>query len=259
MEEHRGELADFRAEIDGFSGPFDLLCWLVESRELEAASISVGQVVKIYGAYLANTNKVSVSVVSEFLLMAASLVLNKIRALLPGREALDRGEDADPEGGEDVLERLSRYRPYRAAARDLAALKEKRDTNFFRRVSDEEEGEPSLDLGDLYALCRLWWNLRESKRQNAASSSETFLLDDEDDWNGVPSSLPEEEQIERKISEILSELTAGRTLRLSILLRSNRAMSNFVVTLLAILEMSRMGRIRITQEALFDDVVIIPL
>lgn len=259
MEEHRGELAEFRAEIDGFSGPFDLLCWLVESRELEAASISVGQVVRIYGAYLANTNKVSVSVVSDFLLMAASLVLNKIRALFPGRETLDSGDDTDSESGEDVLERLSRYRPYRFAARALTALKEKRDGFFSRRVSDEEEREPSLDLGDLYALCRLWWNLRESKRRSAASSSATYLLYEEDEWSGVPSSLPEEEQIERKISEILSELTAGRTLRLSILLRSNRAMSNFVVTLLAILEMSRMGRIRITQEALFDDVVIIPL
>lgn len=256
MEERRGELAEFQAEIDGFSGPFDLLCWLVESRELEAASISVGQVVRIYGAYLANTNKVSVSVVSEFMLMAASLVLNKIRALLPGRESLSEAEELQNDPGEDVLEKLSRYRPYRSAARDLAILKEERDRYFFRNVSEDEDGDPSFDLGDLFALCRLWWNLRDSKRRTTTT---TYIVEDVSDWSGVPSSLPEEEQIERKISEILSELNADGTLRLSFLLRENRAMANFVVTLLALLEMSRMGRIGILQEELFDDVVITQL
>lgn len=257
MEERRGELAEFQAEIDGFSGPFDLLCWLVESRELEAASISVGQVVRIYGAYLANTNKVSVSVVSEFMLMAASLVLNKIRALLPGRESPCEGDEPEHDHGEEVLEKLSRYRPYRSAAWDLATLKEERDRFFFRTLSEEEDEDPSYDLGDLFALCRLWWSLRDSKRRMKAAA--TYVFEDEDDWSGVPSSLPEEEQIERKISEILSELTADGTLRLSFLLRENRSMANFVVTLLALLEMSRMGRIRILQEVFFDDVVVIPL
>ena len=72
MEEQSRELSGFQADIDGFSGPFDLLCYLVENRQLEAARISVGQVVRIYGAYLANTGKVSVAVVSEFLSMASS-------------------------------------------------------------------------------------------------------------------------------------------------------------------------------------------
>ena len=257
MEERLGELAEFQAEIDGFSGPFDLLCWLVESRGLEAASISVGQVVRIYGAYLANTNKVSVSVVSEFLFMAASLVLNKIRALLPGRESLYESEEPENDPGEDVLEKLSRYRPYRSAARDLAILKEERDRFFFRSAPEEEDDEPSFDLGDLFALCRLWWSLRDLKRRT--KNAAPYIFENEDDWSGVPSSLPEEEQIERKISEILSELNSDGSLRLSFLLRENRAMANFVVTLLALLEMSRMGRIRILQEELFDDIVITPL
>ena len=165
-------------------------------------------------------------------------------------------EVSEVDSGEDVLERLSRYRPYRSAAWDIAALKEQRDRVFFR-VVPEEEGEQTLDLGDLYALCRLWWNLRESKRQDSASAT-SFFAEEEDEWSGVPSSLPEEEQIERKISEILRELASGAELSLSMLLRDNRAMPNFVVTILALLEMSRMGRIRLMQEVLFDDVSIIP-
>ena len=256
MDARYGELRQFQAEIDGFSGPFDLLCWLVENRELEASGISVGQVVRIYGAYLANTNKVSISVVSDFLSMAASLVLNKIRALLPRRDSEADEELCEEESGDAVLERLAKYRPYRSAAHDLSALKERQDRFFFRVTSENQETEALLDLGDLFTLCRLWWDIWASRKKAPYTSD---LLCDAEEWNGVPTSPPEEELIDRKISEILSELSASGALSLSALLRGNRAVSNFIVTFLALLEMSRLGRIRITQEVLFDDVVVLSL
>ena len=130
----KGGLSEFQAEVSGFSGPFDLLCYLVENGSLEAAGISVGQAVKIYGAYLANTRHVSVDVVSEFLAMAASLVLSKIKSLIPGVSA-PRGEA--PEPYEEAARRkrggaLSRYRPYRKAASFLMGKKEGQDMRFLR-------------------------------------------------------------------------------------------------------------------------------
>ena len=245
------EIAGFHADIDGFSGPFDLLCSLVESRELEAARISVGQVVRIYGAYLANTGKVPVSVVSEFLVLAASLVLNKVVSLLPGRESAG-GETAEEVPGE-VLEKLARYRPYRAAARHLLVLKERQDRFFCRIVP--EDGEASYDLGDLFSLCRLWWNLIGERKSSPGNKA--LFPDGEREWDGIPSALPEEEQIGRKIEEIRGLLERGAGERLSCLLRKNRSVSMFVVTLLALLEMSRAGLVRIIQEELFGDVVIL--
>lgn len=255
MEEGRGELAEFRAEVDGFSGPFDLLCWLVESEELSAAEISVGQAVRIYGAYLANTSRVSVSVVFDFMLMAASLVLNKIRSLLPDRCAEPDEDPVEISASEmDVLGRLARYRPYRASARHLIGLKEKRDRLFFRTQPEGDDGSPSLFLGDLYALCRLWWSLAESRRTRVA----TEYGEDDYDLEGAPTAVPDEEQVERKMIEILDELARSGALSLSSLLLGGRTMTNLVVTILALLEMSRTGRVRVTQEEQFGDVSIVP-
>lgn len=253
VEGSRGELAEFNAEVDGFSGPFDALCWLVESRELEASSISVRQVVRIYGSYLANTNKVPVTVVFEFILMAASLVLNKALSLMPGAEPAEDFQAEGPE--EDVIERLSRYRPYRAVTLDLLALKEKRDRLFFRQQPDDDGGEPSQYLGDLYALCKLWWSLEEAGRR----ARQQAVSDDQDvfEWDGVPSSLPEEEQVDIKISHMISRLADCGELSLSLFLRENRSMRNLVVTIIALLEMSRAGLVRIIQRELFGDVVIV--
>jgi segregation and condensation protein A len=251
------DLSVFQAEVSGFSGPFDLLCYLVENRQLDAAGISVGQAVRIYGAYLANTRRVSVAVVSEFLTLAASLVLNKIRSLLPGKTA--GGED-EPSGMEemaldeyDVEGKLSRYRPYRKAALLLWNRKEKQDLVFFR-PSSEEEGQ-SWDLGNLYGLCSLWWDLLEEKRASCPSGK-TSCMDRDDDWEGMPVPLPDEEQIDMKISEIMGILHNVPAVSFSHLLGNSRSVRVFVVTLLSLLEMSRMGRIRIVQEELFRDVLI---
>ena len=243
---------EFSADVEGFSGPFDLLCFLVESGALETARISVGQIVRIYGAYLANTRHVSVETVSEFLFLAATLVLAKARSLLPRREADPAAGEEVPDDG-DVLERISRYRPYRIAAGRLRAGKERQDRIFFR-PSDEEEEEQFGNLGDLYALCRQWWDIFESRRGSLPRSSRSDFFASED-WDGIPSALPEEEQIEGKISEILARLAGCGSLRFSQLLDGKEKAALFVVTLLALLEMARMGRIRMEQEALFHDVV----
>jgi segregation and condensation protein A len=251
------DLSAFQADIIGFSGPFDLLCYLVENRQLVAADISVGQVVKIYGAFLANTRRVSVAVVSEFLTMAASLVLNKIRSLLPGRSEGGREDAASP--GEEyfdtegVEEKLSRYRPYRKAALLLWNRKERQDLAFTRCMS-VEEGQ-SWDLGDLYGLCSLWWDLLE-ERKSSGSSGKASWIDGENEWEGMPVPLPDEEQIEMKISEIMGILSQLKAVSFSDLLGNGRSVAVFVVTLLSLLEMSRMGRVRIVQEELFRDVFI---
>ena len=252
MHEGSPGFGEFSADVEGFSGPFDLLCFLVESGALETARISVGQIVRIYGAYLANTRHVSVETVSEFLFLAATLVLAKARSLLPRREADPAAGEEVPDDG-DVLERISRYRPYRIAAGRLRAGKERQDRIFFR-PSDEEEEEQFGNLGDLYALCRQWWDIFESRRGSLPRSSRSDFFASED-WDGIPSALPEEEQIEGKISEILARLAGCGSLRFSQLLDGKEKAALFVVTLLALLEMARMGRIRMEQEALFHDVV----
>lgn len=250
------DLSLFEAEVDGFSGPFDLLCYLVENKQLEAAAISVGQVVKIYGAFLANTGRVSVAVVSKFLSLAASLVLNKVRSLLPQSSLEESGGPDVSEGDErwdveEVEEKLSRYRPYRKGALFLAEKKIRQD-NFFIRRPPEEEGQ-SWDLGDLYGLCSLWWAILGERRRTSGLHDGPWEAEEE--WDEAPA-IPEEGQIDLKIAEIMALLKERPVTALSALLSEKKTVGAFVVTLLALLEMSRLGRVRLVQEELFRDVLI---
>ena len=107
----------FDISVEGFSGPLDLLCTLVESRQMEASRIKVRQLVRIYGVYLARTKRASVETIAEFFYMAAGLLLSKTRSLLPGAEPeLEEELEVDEEA---IMETLVRYRPYHAASRWL--------------------------------------------------------------------------------------------------------------------------------------------
>lgn len=168
-------------------------------------------------------------------------------------EGLAAGDGEIPDDG-DVLEKISRYRPYRIAAGRLQARKERQDRIFLRRADEEEEEEQFGNLGDLYALCRQWWDILEFRRGSLSRSIRPDFSTS-GDWDGFPSPLPEEEQIERKISEILARLAGHASLRFSQLLDGRENVTLLVVTLLALLEMARMGRIRMEQEDLFHDVI----
>ncbi len=252
----RSGLSEFQADVSGFSGPFDLLCYLVENGQLEAAGISVGQAVRIYGAYLANTRHVSVEVVSDFLAMAASLVLAKIKSLIPGSRA-SHDENPEQDGGvspeTDVEERLLRYRPYRKASSFLGRKKEEQDRRFYR--SSAEDGPRTWDLGDLYGLCTIWWDLIEERREEASSGRAARLYWD-DDWDGAPLPLPDEEQIDLKMMEIEEILRKTPQAAFSALVEKGGPVGVFVVTLLALLELCRRGAVRISQEELFGDVLV---
>jgi segregation and condensation protein A len=240
----------------------DLLCHLVENRQMQASKIKMTQLVRIYGAYLSKTKKASMDTLAEFFFMMARLLLQKTLSLLPAPEGSfegDAGEDADLAiSEEELLERLARYRPYRSATTWLEERKT-RENRYYRRIVPEEEpyqGEPTYDIGDLYFLSRIWWGLLEKKVARPASSP--FASDDfEEEWDGMPEALPEESQIQSRIAELEDKLAVSSQLSLNALWALSPSVKVLVVTLLAVLEMCRMGKITIEQDALFSDVRIL--
>ncbi|MDR2136755.1 MAG: segregation/condensation protein A, partial [Synergistaceae bacterium] len=198
--------------IEGFSGPFDLLCRLVESRQMQASKIKVAQLVRIYGAYLAQTKKASVEALIEFFYQAAGLLLQKTLSLLPAApEDFAPEEDGElPITEEELMERLARYRPYRSATAWLEERKARQDRCFRRLPPDDDaQTDPVYDIGDLYFLSRVWWGLID--RASAKKKLRTDFDWREETWDGMPEALPEESQIQSRIEELEEKLAGAPT------------------------------------------------
>lgn len=257
----------FNISVEGFSGPLDLLCSLVESRQFQASQLKITQLVRIYGVYLARTQHASVDTLVEFFYMVAGLLLEKTRALLPRSDAFDEpitDEELEAVDEDAIMESLSRYRPYRAAYRWLGERLE-RENRCFRRLPSEEENaqaDVDYDVGGLYFMCRVWWGIYERYEEEKKRRRAQLLEEDAADWDGFTNEpVPDEEQIQTRIAELEEQLQEEGTLFLNALCRtvrsSIRGIRALVVTLLALLEMCRMGKITIEQEALFTDVKVL--
>jgi len=248
----------FQVTLGDFSGPLDLLCHLVESRAMDASKVKLADVLTQYVAYMVAAKKATLAELAEFFSLASRLLLRKVRALLPriagddqeSEELADDGHDLPADDGVDeetLAAMLERFKPYRAAAGRLASFKEERE-RCFTRISDEG-GPPWYDLGDLYSLATLWWDLIEERtRQRVSGTEEGFLRD-------IPDAVPEEVLVEKRMDEVRGFLREEGRQTLRRLLEHFPPRS-LIVTLLALLELSRLGMLNLVQGEAWGDVEI---
>ncbi len=99
----------YSVKTDVFEGPLDVLLDLVEKRKLFVNDISLAAVADDYVAYLRTFEKMPVDFVSNFLIVASTLILIKSKSLLPSLN-LTEEENQDIHELERRLSELQRIR-----------------------------------------------------------------------------------------------------------------------------------------------------
>jgi segregation and condensation protein A len=130
----RGLAAVTHVQLESFEGPLGLLLALIESRQLDILTVSLGSLAGAYLEALAGLGADRIGNVSAFVAVAGQLIVIKSRALLP-RAPLPRStgpadEEADPEA--ELRARLLLYRAYRDAGLALQVVALER-VGIFRR------------------------------------------------------------------------------------------------------------------------------
>lgn len=236
-------------ELDAFSGPLDLLCHLVETGEVQASKISVTELIRVYSDFLLINERAGINEMAAFFSLTARLLLGKLKALLPSLPGLEPSVAEEFTDPELLMETLSRYRPYRNAAIYLMNLLKLRGRSFTR--NNLEEGPPWYDLGDLYSLSMVWWEMAGLRREKTGRA---VLKNEAQEWNGIPVATPDEDQVESRMKELKSLIYGRESMLLSEIVGPSGTRQILVVTLLALLEMTRLGIIHISQEESFGDV-----
>jgi segregation and condensation protein A len=108
-----------------FEGPIDLLLQLVNSHQVDLYDIPLAEVVDAFVAEMATWESVDLQTLSEFLMVASTLIELKSRRLLPGPDDVDPDEElVGWEERDLLLARLLECQAYAAAADGFALLLE---------------------------------------------------------------------------------------------------------------------------------------
>jgi segregation and condensation protein A len=117
--------AGYQVRLDVFEGPLDLLLHLVKKHELDIFDIPISFITQKYLEYLDLMTALDLDVAGEYLLMAATLAHIKSRELLPSpppmdpAEAAELGEGEDEDPRQELIRRLLEFQKYKEAAVSL--------------------------------------------------------------------------------------------------------------------------------------------
>jgi segregation and condensation protein A len=141
----------FQVTLTNFSGPFDLLLQLIGKQKLEITELALSKVTDEFIAYIrAMGDKWDLGEVSEFLVVAATLLDLKAAKLLPQTEVEDDEDLALLEARDLLFARLLQYRAFKEAAQVIAALDAEFSRGYPRMVRLEPrfaQALPDLVLG----------------------------------------------------------------------------------------------------------------
>jgi segregation and condensation protein A len=231
--------------LEGFEGPLDLLLHLIQKNELDIFNIPIALITEQYLEYLQLMKVLNLDMAGEYLLMASTLLHIKSKMLLPKSSEGEEEEEEEEDPRAELVRRLLEYQKYKQAAGEL----EKRpmlDRDVFVRLVPTEPEEMSEKEGIEVNLFELLEAFREVlERAKPEAVHEVFL---------------EHLSVEDKIQEILSLLgRENRSMVFHHLFPEQASRRVIVITLLAILELVKMKRIRIFQLALFEPIRISPI
>jgi segregation and condensation protein A len=224
--------------LESFSGPFDLLWYLIRRHNIDILDIPIAQVTRQYLAYIDLMHELRIELAAEYLLMAAVLAEIKSRMLLPRPPSAAGGDEGEEDPRAELVRRLRAYEVIRRAA---LALDEhprlERDLwTVEAGVPDEARRRPPPTVA-LSALVAAMAALLAENRLRARHRVRRELL-----------------SVRARMSLLLERLEGGEARRLEELVDPAEGRPGLVVTFLAILELVHEGALEIVQRELYGSV-----
>ena len=216
-----------------FEGPLDLLLHLIREQELDIYDIPIALITEQYLDYLAEWEALDLTVAGEYLVMAATLLEIKSRLLLPRPPAAEQ-EEEDPRA--ELVERLLEYQQYQEAV-DTMKLWEEARTHIHFRGALENPDDYALPIESGQMNPHVLFNALK-RMLDAVGVGEA----------AITAVVPRRRvSLRMKMAEIVRKVRREDGSDFESLFETPWNRYDIVLTFLAMLELLRLGRIRVTQ------------
>lgn len=235
-------------KLDAFEGPLDLLLHLIEKNKINIYDIPIVEITNQYMEYIAKMEQTaSMDTMSEFLVMAATLLKIKSKMLLPKEE---KEEEEDPR--EELVQRLMEYKMYKYAAGELKDLSVDAEKVFFKPETVPEEIKeyeepicPSEIVGDvtLEQLNKVFQMVMRRKKDREDPVRSRFGKIEREKY-----------KVEDRMKDIRRQIRGLKRINFRTLLDIQPTREMIIVTFLAVLELMKIGQVEVTQQNNFDEI-----
>ena len=236
-------------KLEAFEGPLDLLLHLIEKNKIDIYDIPIVDITDQYLAYIKQMQAEDMNIMSEFLVMASTLIDIKCKMLLPA-EVNEEGEEEDPRA--ELVQKLLEYKMYKYMSMELRDRQVDAARNLYREQELPEEVaayRQPIDYEDLVG---------EMNLNKLHEIFKSIVRKQEDKIDPIRSQYGkiEKDEIDMEVKSLYVEAYARehQTFSFRKLLEKQSSKMEIIVTFLIILEMMKVGKITISQEDIFDDI-----
>ncbi|MBI4371275.1 MAG: segregation/condensation protein A [Elusimicrobia bacterium] len=222
----------YQVTLDLFEGPLDLLLFLVKRDDLDIHNVPIAHITREYLAYLGLMKELNLDVAGEFLVMAATLMAYKARALLPSAGSGEEDEGPDP--AMELAQKLLEYQKFKEASKFLAGRAAEMSRVFFRGAPRFEEADkaPNVSL----------FGLLEHLRGILAGAEDAASRE----------VAGEEFPIEEKMEKLLALLADRPMIAWTELFAGERRRRGIIACFLALLELVKLQKVFVRQDDNFS-------
>ncbi len=226
-------------KINNFEGPLDVLLFLIKKSEINIYDIPIAQITEQYIDFLDYAVSVNLDNLTEFYVMASTLLYIKSRMLLPVEiDIYDELEDPRKE----LVDRLIEYQKFKKLS-DLMTEQEKESEWRIERTK-KQRTLPFPDDDGLWEQIDIW-DLFQTFSNIITSLSSERIID-----------MYEEVSINEKVALMYELLENKQEFYFTELITRTNSMMDVVCAFLALLESVKQKRIFILQNKLFGDILI---
>jgi segregation and condensation protein A len=228
--------AAFSFSASNFAGPLEALLDLIEARKMPVSEVSLSEVTDSYLKYLESLPSLPLPETSQFILIASTLLLIKSRSLLPTFAVTEE----EKESVEELERRLKRLRIIRAVAKLLRREWGRASLVLAQRAPEKPPvfSPDDTNVQGIYSsLMRLVATIPKPEKRHQHTVAPVLALED-------------------VIVRLRTRLTSALRTRFSDVVRNAADKGEVIVYFLAMLELVRSGSASVTQNKLFDDIMI---
>ncbi|MGL4736812.1 MAG: segregation and condensation protein A [Cellulosilyticaceae bacterium] len=237
-------------KLEDFEGPLDLLLYLLDKNKMSIYDIEISSITDQYMVYIDAAQNVPMEQMSEFIVMAATLLYIKSKMLLPKPAKQEELTEEDPR--EELIRKLLEYKKIKYVSEELSERQNLSKEYAFRNqemVNDIECPMPTIEdvltdvtLEQLYELFQgllkqqqIGLNEKEKKIDSQILRKDTYT-------------------IEQKSIYILNLVELHGSVSFFEICRASMPKVELIVTFMAILELVHKKQIHIYQEAPLADI-----
>ncbi len=236
-------------KLQAFEGPLDLLLHLIDKNKVNIYDIPIVMITEQYMEYVDAMDKEDLNVVSEFLVMAATLLDIKSRMLLP-KEVNEEGEEEDPRA--ELVEKLLEYKLFKYMSYELKDKQVDAQKAFYKEPTIPPEVEayrPPIDMEEL---------IGDTTLVQLNSIFQDVMRRKEEKIDPIRSKFGkiEKEKVSMadKALEVKSFIMEHRRFSFRQMLENNKSKESVIATFLVMLELIKTGIVEVVQEGICTDI-----